>query len=34
VSSTVLCLVVLPALMRWIIASRWRRFVHAPAESL
>jgi len=34
VSSTLLCLVVLPALMRWLIASRWRRFVHAPAESL
>jgi len=34
VSSTVLCLVVLPALMRWIIASRWMRFMHLPTESL
>jgi Cu/Ag efflux pump CusA len=34
VSSTLLCLVVLPALMRWLIGSRWQRLVHAPAESL
>jgi CzcA family heavy metal efflux pump len=34
VSSTVLCLVVLPALMHWIIASRFSRLVHLPAETL
>jgi Cu/Ag efflux pump CusA len=34
VSSTVLCLVVLPALMHWIMASAWKRHFHLPAESL
>jgi Cu/Ag efflux pump CusA len=34
VSSTILCLVVLPALMRWIISSRWARLLHLPAETL
>jgi len=34
VSSTVLCLVVLPALMHWITASRFSRFVHLPADTL
>ncbi|HEV8330891.1 MAG TPA: efflux RND transporter permease subunit [Steroidobacteraceae bacterium] len=33
-SSTVLCLVVLPALMHWITTSRFSRLVHLPAETL
>jgi Cu/Ag efflux pump CusA len=34
VSSTVLCLVVLPAFMHWITQSRFNRFLCLPAESL
>ena len=34
VSSTVLCLIVLPALMHWITQSRCNRLLHRPAESL
>ena len=34
VSSTGLCLVVLPALMHWITQSRFNRLLHVPAESL
>jgi CzcA family heavy metal efflux pump len=34
VSSTVLCLVVLPALLHWITTSRFRSLVHSPAETL
>lgn len=34
VSSTVLCLVVLPALLHWIVESRFERLLHLPAESL
>jgi Cu/Ag efflux pump CusA len=34
VSSTVLCLVVLPALMHWITQSRLNRLLRAPAETL
>jgi CzcA family heavy metal efflux pump len=33
-TSTVLCLLVLPALMHWITASRFSRLVHLPAETL
>src|SRR5262245_30278645 len=33
-SSTILCLVVLPALMSWVTSSRWNRFLHLPAESV
>jgi Cu/Ag efflux pump CusA len=33
-SSTVLCLIVLPALMHWITTSRFSRLVHVPAETL
>jgi CzcA family heavy metal efflux pump len=33
-SSTLLCLIVLPALMHWITASRFSRLVHLPAETL
>jgi len=34
VSSTGLCLVVLPAFMHWITQSRFNRALHVPAESL
>lgn len=34
VSSTVLCLVVLPAFMHWITQSRFKRLLHVPDESL
>jgi Cu/Ag efflux pump CusA len=34
VSSTVLCLVVLPAFMHWLAESRFKHFLHPPAESL
>ena len=34
VSSTVLCLVVLPALLHWIAESRFGHLLHPPAESL
>jgi CzcA family heavy metal efflux pump len=34
VSSTVLCLVVLPAFMHWIAQSRFNRLLRVPAESL
>ncbi|HEY7641276.1 MAG TPA: efflux RND transporter permease subunit [Steroidobacteraceae bacterium] len=33
-SSTVLCLVVLPALMHWLTTSRFRSLVHLPAQTL
>src|SRR4029453_18019735 len=33
-SSTVLCLIVLPAFMHWITKSRLNSLLHVPAESL